>query len=319
MNYDNSNYTMTGIEGSTATKGIPGWTQGQTEVGGNLKIRLGHVQGVQSLDHNTISIGEPFKIGRFIGFWLRKPPFLNPIVADFFDYFLQDRILEVSGLADNQIGVLERQTGPVGRSEAFAGNYKENNAKFTIKTNEVKGSPVRKLMRYYITAMSDSQTGQSHFHDATGNLRFVKLNYSGDFIYILLGPSMKPEDIEFACAWFYAFPSVDMLGHLNSGAIGADGDAANEKEIEFNGIYVHNSKIVELGKIIAESFGYYKDTNEDVILPSYLDSKYFNSEAAQNLSSEIGVDMNSKLTRALSSDAQGDVDASKVVSATTVG
>jgi len=270
---------VSGVYGRQNLAALRGWESGTTGIGGSVDVRLGHVQGVPSYDHNTVSIDEPLRLGRFIVAWTRTPPFFNEDVRKYFNYFFQDKVLEFSGLSDNEIEVMERTTGPVGRSDSYAGYYKETNGKFSLKIPEVKGSPVRKIMKYYMSGISDPVTGTAHFHGNT-NLRFSKINYSGDLIYILLGPTMRPDDIEFSCMYLYAFPNKDLIGHLNAGGIGEAGQADLAHEIEFSGTYVQNDTVNRIAQMVTEAFGLYKDTNEDVILPSYLYDKYVTAGTA---------------------------------------
>jgi len=265
------NNSVSGVHGvaNPAMKGISPYL---TSVGGHVGIRTGQVQGVPDFSHNTISMDEPMRIGRFIGKWLRVPTFLPPEMIDYWLYFLEDKIMEVNGLSDNELQNIERTIGAVGRTESYAGTYKETNNKFTLKIPEVKGSPVRKLLKYYISGISDSTTGIAHFHGQS-HLRFSKVNYGGDFLYVMLGPSMRPDDIEFACMWLNAFPNKDWIQQFNSGTIG-DAGTPLDMEIEFSGTYVQNNVVDRLAMIMTEVVGLYKDTVEDVILPEYIYEKY---------------------------------------------
>lgn len=292
---------------------VTGWEHFTKGVGGDVAIRLGHAQGVMSLDHNTVSMEEPLRIGRFIGVWTRKPSFLDPLVEKYWDYFFQDKVLEVSGLSDNNISVMERTTGPVGRSEKYAGFYKENNGTFTLKVPEVDGSPVRKILKYLISGISDPVTGAAHFH-GKANTRFSKINYGGDYLFILLGPTLRPDDIVFACQWFNAFPNIDLLGHLNSGTIGEAGDAGQTFDVEFNGSYVQNDTINKVAQIVTEAVGLYKLTREDVILPDYMYKKYLAKD--EETLKQFGVDMDTALNRA--SEAGSEAAASVLANKDTI-
>lgn len=286
--------SISGVFGRHNLTNVKGWESYTTAIGGSVDIRLGHAQGVPSYDHNTVSIDEPLRLGRFIGVWLRTPPFFNEEVRKYWLYFFQDKILEVSGLTDNEISTMTRTMGAVGREESYAGAYKENNGKFTIKVPEVKGSPVRKLMKYYMSGISDPVTGTAHFHGNT-DLRFSKINYGGDFMYVLLGPTMRPDDIEFSCLWLNAFPTTDYIQHFNSGAIGEPGDASLSWDVNFNGTYVQNDEVNRLAMLITEAFGLYKDTLEDVVLPSYI---YEQFKETSGLSALYGANLKSRMTTA---------------------
>ena len=298
-----SDNKVSGIYGKRDLDNIKGWENYTTGLGGSVKVRLGHAQGVPSFDHNTVSIDEPLRLGRFIGVWLRKPNFFHESVLPYWDVFLQDKILEVSGVQDNEIGVISKTTGSVQRNEDYAGSYKEGNGKFTIKVPEVKGSPVRKIMKYYISGISDPVTGTAHFH-GNNSLRFSKVNYGGDFLYILLGPTMRPDDIEYACLWVNAFPTKDFIGHLNSGAIGEPGSGDLSFDIEFSGSYIQNNAVNKMAQLVTQAVGLYKDTNEDVVLPSYIYKNYLDPSKLSKITAEFGSDIISRINNA-SADVTG--------------
>jgi hypothetical protein len=280
--------SVSGVQGQVdSPEGIPGWESGTNQMGGSPKIRLNRAQGVESFDHNTVSVNEPLRLGRFVGVWLRKPPFFNETINAYWDYFFQDKILEVSGLSDNNIEVMTRTTGAVGREEAFAGYYKQTNSKFSIKVPEVKGSPVRKLLKYYLGGISDPVTGTNHFYGKP-DFRFTKVNYTGDFLYVLLGPTMRPDDIEFACIWANAFPNIDLMGHLNSGAIGEAGSADLSFDVEFSGDFIQNNAVNRIAQNVVEGLGYHKDTREDVVLPGYMYDEYLINATGDSITERLG-------------------------------
>lgn len=310
--------SVSGVFGQhLATKSVRGWENYTTAVGGDVSIRLGHAQGVASHDHNTVSIDEPMRLGRFIGIWLRKPPFLNPVVQKYWDYFLQDKILEFQGLVDNELSTVTRTMGSVGREEVYAGYYKEGNGKFTIKVPEVKGSPVRKLMKYVVSGISDPVTGVGHFH-GNKSLRFSKINYGGDFLYILTGPTMRPDDIEFSALYLNAFPTQDFIQHLNSGAIGEVGSVEGF-DVNFNGTYVQNDEVNKLAMRITEAFGLFKDSVEDVVLPSYLYKEFLsNNTSASSLTDIFGANIVSRLAKAKTADTSS-TDFADIITARAQG
>ena len=301
----NQKNNVSNIFGDQSLSKQKGWESYTTGLGGSVKLRLGHAQGVPSYDHNTVSIDEPLRLGRFIGVWTRLPPFFHSEVKEYWKYFFQDKLLEVSGVTDNEISLLDRTMGSVGRSESYAGSYKENNGKFTLKIPEVKGSPVRKIMKYYVSGISDPVTGTAHFHGNT-DLRFSKVNYGGDFMFILLGPTMRPDDIEYACLWVNAFPSKDFIGHLNSGAIGEPGSADLAFDVEFSGTYIQNNTVNRMAQIVTEAVGLYKDTVEDVILPSYMYEEYLDDANVGVLKSLHGSNLKQKIDNAQQSEPGDD-------------
>lgn len=300
VNFNSETKKVSGIFGDQQLSKIKGWESYTTGLGGSVKVRLGHAQGVASYDHNTVSIDEPLRLGRFIGIWLKQPNFFHKDVRDYWNYFMQDKILEVSGLSDNEISTMTKTTGSVNRTEEYAGMYKENNGRFTIKVPEVKGSPVRKLMKYYISGISDPVTGVAHFHGNT-DLRFSKVNYGGDFLYILLGPTMRPDDIEFSCLWVNAFPTKDFIQHLNSGAIGEPGAGDLTQDIEFAGSYVQNSAVNKIAQIVTTAIGLFKESGEEIVLPSYIYEQYLDPANIDAIRLEHGSNVKQRLSNAAAS------------------
>jgi len=301
VKFNNPAKTVSGIFGDQKLTNLKGWESYTTGLGGSVKARLGQAQGVPSFDHNTVSIDEPLRLGRFIGVWTRLPSFFHADVQEYWKYFFQDKVLEVSGVQDNEISTMSKTTGSVQRSEEYAGYYKENNGKFTLKVPEVKGSPVRKLLKYYLSAMSDPVTGVAHLH-GNKDLRYSKVNYGGDFMYILLGPTMRPDDIEFACLWVNAFPVKDWIGHLNSGTIGEAGAADLAFDVEFSGSYIQNNAVNKMAQIVTESVGLYKDTVEDIILPTYMYDEYLSADNTDAIKALHGSNVDQKLNLAGTAD-----------------
>jgi len=301
VNFNSKSKSVSGVFGDQGLATEKGWESYTTGLGGSVKVRLGQAQGVPSFDHNTVSIDEPLRLGRFIGVWLKQPNFFNDAVREYWTYFFQDKLLEVSGITDNEISTMSRVMGAVGRSEEYAGAYKEGNGKFQLKVPEVKGSPVRKLLKYYLSGMSDPVTGTAHFHGKT-DLRFSKVNYGGDFLYILLGPTMRPDDIEYACLWVNAFPTKDFISHLNSGTIGEPGNADLAFDVEFSGSYIQNNAVNKLAQIVTEATGLYKDSCDDIVLPSYIYESYLDPANIDSLRTQYGSNINQKLVNASASD-----------------
>ena len=94
--------------------------------------------------------------------------------------------------------------------------------------------------------------------------------------------------------YFNAFPSTEFMAHLNSGAIGEPGDAGLALDVEFSGDFVRNDTVNKIAQIITEAVGLYKDTDEDVILPSYIYKDFLKGDIA-TLTKDYGANLDQKL------------------------
>lgn len=285
-------YQFNGLDGQKYSD-VAGWNNTTVGAGGNMKIRLGSQQGVQPTDPNVLAAREPFRNGIFIVKWLRTPPFFHPKMSQLLQVLFEDGAREVSGVPNNAIDAIENKHGTVQRTEFAPGFYKQSAAGPTIKVAEYAGSPVRKMLDYWLGGMSDRKTAIAHMYGRT-DLRSMTTNMSGALIYILLGPSARPEDIEYACMWENVFPTNETKDHLNSGSIG-DGGGNVELSVEFKGVFDEGPHVDKLARLVTEGYGLYEESFMDARLPAYVYRDYFGKEKEQ-LKEMFGVNMNVRMS-----------------------
>ena len=143
------------------------------------------------------------------------------------------------------------------------------------------------------------------------DLRFIRPNYSGTLLYVLLGPTARPGDIEYACMWNEVWPtSSDGKDKYNSGEIGADTTVADQT-VELSGIFQDGPEVNILAKYIVAGTGLAGQSYFDQVLPAYMYDKYINNISGQTEENEtitnISVTQKDKLSTALASSYTDDV------------
>jgi hypothetical protein len=251
---------------SDRLKAVDGWEKGTAGLAGNVEHRLNAQNGVQNYDPNVTANREPLRRGLFLVKWMRWPPFFEAEVVKIAKYLFEDCVKGVSGIPDNSLDKFEVTNGVVRQSTSYPGIYKEGGGSLSLKVPEFAGSPVRKMLDYWISGVSDRKTGVCHFYGKP--YRGVQANKSGSFIYILLGPTARPEDIEFACMLHDCMPYGEKVSHLAS-QIG-DAGSSEEFDIEFSGAYDRGPEIDALGKILVKGYALYGESFLNSALPAYI-------------------------------------------------
>lgn len=268
VEYNPEGYGVGGISG-VKLPDVTGWDNVTVGLATSIYQDVIMMNGVSSNDPNAIPNLEPLRAGRFIVKWLKIPAFFDPKVIPFLTTFLEKYVRGITGIPDNTLSVI---TGaPVGvtqREIDYPGIYKENGKTFTLNTITCTGDGLGKLIKYWMYGMSDRSTGVAHMYGK--NMRFTKPNYSGSLIYIFLGPTCRPKDIEFACMWHECFPtSSDGDSKFNNPQMGEVG-SLTEQEVEFSGIYDATPIVSVLAQYIVAAAGLYGQSQFDQVLPAYL-------------------------------------------------
>ena len=150
----------------------------------------------------------------------------------------------------------------------FPGNLKENNQNVSLTTITCTGDGFGKLMRYWMYGITDPVTGIHHMYGK--NLRFIRPNYSGTFIYIFMGPTCRPGDIEYSCIWHEVWPtSGNGTAKWESSEIGSD-NTISEAQADFTGIFQDGPEVNILAKYIVAGAGLAGQSYFDQMLPSYM-------------------------------------------------
>ena len=126
--------------------------------------------------------------------------------------------------------------------------------------------------------ITDPVTGIHHMYGK--DLRFIRPNYSGTLLYVFLGPTCRPGDIEYACLWNEVWPtSPDGKGKFVSGEIGND-SAIDAQSVTLSGIFQDGPEVNILAKYIVASTGLAGQSYFNQMLPAYMYDKYINKLGA---------------------------------------
>lgn len=283
--------------------GISGWKPTKEEwlgyetttVGpaGNVLNRLNTQNGLQSSDPMVMAAREPFRVGRFLVKWVKAPPFFPTMAVRYLQWIFEDMVMEVSGVPENSIDKIDIQNGAVHATTSYPGIYHESGNSVTLKVRECAGSPVRKFIDYWLSGVSDRKTGVCHMYGA--KLRAVLPNMAGSILYVLLGPTCRPEDIEFACMWHEIMPYAEKASHMNSGNIG-DAGSGVDMDIEFSGQYDRGPEIDIFARKVVEGYNLYGQSYLNQLLPSYMyDSAMYNTNTWKEQNS---IDITDRLNNA---------------------
>lgn len=247
---------------------IVGWNNVTVGIGANIEDMIFSQNGNKVFDPNLIGALEPIRLGKFIVKWLKYPPFFNEQAARYLKFFLEDTVRALEGIPDNQMTTIDgTPMGAVQQEHTYPGTYKQAGKEVTLTTFTCSGDGLGKLIRYWQYGLSDPSTGISTMYGK--NLRFLRSNYSGSLIFVLLGPTARAGDIEFSCMWHELWPtSPDGHGIFNPGTMGDVGNIS-ERQVTFTGLYQWGPEIDILAKYIVAGYGLGGQSFLDQLMPAY--------------------------------------------------
>ena len=300
---DNAGYGVNGIRGDRFTS-VAGWEHGTVGFAGNVYSRLASENGIQPVDPAITASREPFRIGRFMLKILKMPAFFDPKVSAALRYIIEDTTTEFSGIQSYGFEVFNRTHGVIRQNSYYTGIYKENNGEFSIKVPETAGQLVRKTLDYWFYGMSDPKTGVAHFYGK--DIRDLQPNKSISILYVLLGPTCRPEDIEYAAIYHDAVPSTPKHDHNNAGTLGETGSGVDH-DITFMGTFDRGPEVDRLAAIIVDREGLYEERSQNAVLPAYIYNNYMSETGGkENLStSAVGMTLQDRLIDSLSETPSG--------------
>lgn len=252
---------------------VLGWDNTTVGMASSVFDNLLSQNGVRTNDPNYLGALEPIRAGKFIVKWLKVPTFFNTVAVQYLKFFLENAVKSVSGISSNQLAVSGTVQFGANQSEMdFPGNLKQNNKNVELTTITCTGDGLGKLMRYWMYGITDPETNIHHMYGK--NLRFIRANYSGTLIYVFLGPTARPGDIEYSCIWHDVWPtSPDGKDIFNSGEIGSD-TAVQDRTVELTGIFQDGPECNILAKYIVAGTGLAGQSYFDQMLPAYMYDKY---------------------------------------------
>lgn len=191
--------------------------------------------GQWRLDQTNIDRFDPFITGYAFVIWTKLPRFFDTAFATEFKALTERNFKSFDGISDIQLSTEDMTHGFTGNAMGIATNINKENTSFTLKHQELQGSPVRELYQYWTTGIRDPESGLAHYHGKmTGDnpLLYSMQNHTGELLYVVTDPSGSTNGIEFAAYYTNVFPTKIPLGHLNYSS-GDHGLA--EIDIEFRG------------------------------------------------------------------------------------
>ena len=299
-----SGYGKGGINGMHHN--VVGWDNTTVGMASSVFDNLLSQNGVKSFDPNHIGALEPIRTGKFIVKWLKVPSFFDPVAVKYLKFFLENAVRSVEGLADNQINASGSVTfGSNGQQFDFPGQLTQGNKDVTLNTITCTGDGLGKLMRYWMYGITDPVTNIHHMYGK--DLRFVRANYSGTLLYVFLGPTCRPGDIEYACLWNEVWPSSpDGVSKFNSGEIGSD-TAVDAQSVTLSGIFQDGPEVNILAKYIVAGTGLAGQSYFEQMLPAYMYDKYIGPLNTPNSRADVQKQLDMTIATRMASEAAGNV------------
>ena len=285
---------------------VVGWDNTTVGMASSVFDNLLTQNGIKSFDPNHIGALEPIRTGKFIVKWLKVPSFFNPVAVKYLKFFLENAVRSVEGIADNQINASGSVTfGPNGQQFDFPGQLTQGNKDVTLNTITCTGDGLGKLMRYWMYGITDPVTGIHHMYGK--DLRFIRPNYSGTLLYVFLGPTCRPGDIEYACLWNEVWPSSpDGVSKFNSGEIGSD-TAVDAQSVTLSGIFQDGPEVNILAKYIVAGTGLAGQSYFEQMLPAYMYDKYIGPLNSPNSRADVQKQLDMTIATRMASEAAGNV------------
>jgi hypothetical protein len=288
-------YGQGGIKGDRFNE-VAGWEKGTVGFSGNIYSRLASENGIQPVDPALTGAREPFKVGRFLIKIIKTVPFFDKKATYAWRYILEDTSVGLSGIQDPTFDTFPRTHGVVRQQSVYGGIYKETNGEFSIKVPETKGQLVRKAIDYWIYGLSDPKTGVATYYGK--DIPDLQPNKSMTILYVLLGPTCRPDDIEYACIWHDAIITQLKHAHNNSDTIGEAGTGVDH-DLPFSGIFDRGPQVDLLAAVMVDREGLYEERNQNALLPKYVydeflsangpDKSDYNITIAERLANEINI------------------------------
>ncbi len=285
--------------GSSSVFGMRNTTQGSpVETFGNTFLAAGGT----TKNAATFDAIEPLRTGRFIFKCLKIPAIFDPTVIPAFKFFFEYAVKSFSGINDVTLETAEGVSmGPTTNAIVYPTIVKNSNNDFTIQSIVTKGGGVIKLLQYWIYGISDPMTGFATMNGK--NIPFHRENYGATFIYILLGPTARPNDIEYAAIFHNAFPTNIPESLFDAGALG-DVAITPTYDIQMNGIYQGGAEVDILAQNIVALWMGHSTSQQDEPLAAYMYNGYMTDEIIRDrdFQNSVGMDINSRNEHALTTN-----------------
>ena len=166
---------------------------------------------------------DPFKTGFARIFMVRQPVFVRNAISDKmlnFKHMIEYANTAISGIGDIDVQTEQMTGGFAGRSFQIPTIATDGTQNLTITVYEFSGSPIREVLWFWITGVSDLQSGFSTYHvsgenDPNADLPVRQSNHTAEFVYAVTDQSGRAENCEYACMFANCFPTNIQMDHLN--------------------------------------------------------------------------------------------------------
>lgn len=221
--------------------------------------------GVPNVTQNTLPFIEPFIGGYGRVFCLQAPIFFEPNLRTLMSRIIERLCRGLSGLSNYELQTTEIQYGNNAETYTVPTGIKKGNNNFNLRFMEMQGGIIRKIMKYWITGISDLGSGYGTYHGKTwkNGLRFSAVNHSSIMLYALTdnsGGAYGLSSIEFACMWYGVFPTTVNNSHFEY-TQGEHNTA--ELDLPFYGIYHENNTINSFAAELLMKSNFYKDNYDE--------------------------------------------------------
>lgn len=174
--------------------------------------------------------------------WTRFPEWVTKYYPDI-KSLTQKNFQGFGGLSDIDLTTAATTEGFSANEYHIAQNVGITPNEFTLKHNELSGSPIRNAYTHWVTGIRDPRTGIATYPKQE-NLEYRAWNHTAELMYIMTRPdadNVQKTIIEFACYWTAVMPKRIPIGHFNYDK--ATQNAPVDIEIPFSGIFHMSPKV----------------------------------------------------------------------------
>lgn len=200
---------------------------------------------LQELNFDPLVTGYAFII------WTKLPQWIEQEFPGF-KSMTQKNFKSFDGISDMELQTQAYSYGFNSNEYNVAAGISKNNTEFTLKHQEYSGSPIKNMYQYWISSISDPETGIATY-PVKYNMDYAMKNHTGELMYIVTRPdvnNVNKKNIEFAAYYTNVFPTKIPLGHLNY----SQGDRnLVEIDITFKGNMHISAKVDRYAKVLLNS------------------------------------------------------------------
>lgn len=245
-----NDYLNSGM-GASAEHGMTQWTDKSKS--DNL------FSGIWDMNQDNLGTKDPYVQGYARVFMTSPCVFMDKLQKwELFKNFCEKNFKAFTGLSDLQLNTEQVAAGYNGNEYPVATSMTKDNTTFTLKLQEMQGSPVRKSLETWVTGIKDPDTGLQHYHGliADGTLESSARNHTCEILYVVTDPSGTK--VEFAALITNAFPTKVPLSFYD---YNQNDHGLTELDIEFRGCLHMGLAVMNIAQIFIDEFksmpGYY--------------------------------------------------------------